>query len=141
MEKKSREDNFLIAQVAFCYFAVLNAFVLVLALTGADYSSNGATLLQKISILANTIANVFLMTLGFSVMAMSLERCTKVVWRIALIVLFVAVTVNVLAMLAQLAIMPILSTIVSVAGIASLLYERNAVFGRSKSNTSGIVHV
>ncbi|UVA80180.1 hypothetical protein [Pandoraea commovens] len=140
MEKKSPKDNFLIAQVAFCYFAVLNAFILVMALIGTDYSLNGASLLQKISVLANTIANVFLMTLGFVVMAMSLERCTKVVWRIALFVLIVAVIVNVLAMLAQLTIMPILSTIVSVAGIASLLYERNAVFGRSKSNTSGVLH-
>ncbi|VVD79951.1 hypothetical protein [Pandoraea anhela] len=140
MEKKSLKDNFLIAQVAFCYFAVFNAFVLVLALIGTDYSLNGAPLLQRISILASTIANVFLITLGFSVMAMSLERCTKVVWRIALIVLGVAVIVNVLAMLAQLSIMPILSTVVSVAGIASLIYERNAVFGKSKSDTSGVVH-
>ncbi|VVD88049.1 hypothetical protein PCA20602_01475 [Pandoraea capi] len=140
MEKKSLKDNFLIAQVAFCYFAVFNAFVLVLALIGTDYSLNGAPLLQRISILASTIANVFLITLGFSVMAMSLERCTKVVWRIALIVLGVAVIVNVLAMLAQLSIMPILSTVVSVAGIASLIYERNAVFGKSKRDTSGVVH-
>ena len=140
MEKKPRKDNFLIAQVAFCYFAVLNAFALVLALIGTDYSLNGASSLQKVSVLANTIANVFLMTFGFAVMAMSLERCTKVVWRIALFVLIVAVIVNVLSMLAQLAIMPILSTTVSVVGIASLLYERSAVFGKSKSDTSPVVH-
>ncbi|VVE69516.1 hypothetical protein PAN31117_03355 [Pandoraea anapnoica] len=73
-------------------------------------------------------------------MAMSLERCTKVVWRIALIVLLVAVIVNVLTMFAQLSIMPILNTVVSVAGIASLIYERNAVFGKSESDTSGVVH-
>jgi len=140
MEKKSRKDNFLIAQVAFCYFAVFNAFIPVLALIGADYSMNGAPLLQRISILASIIANVFLVTLGLSVMAISLERCTKVVWRIALIVLSVAAIGNVLAMLAQLSIMPILSTMVSIAGIASLIYERNAVFGKSKSDASNVVH-
>lgn len=140
MEKKSQKDNFLIAQVAFCYFAVFNAFILVLALIGADYSMNGAPLLQRISILASTIANVFLVTLGFSVMAMSLERCTQVVWRIALIVLLVAVIGNVLAMLAQPSIMPILSTAVSVAGVASLIYERDAVFGKSRSDASDVVH-
>ncbi|MFK0378199.1 hypothetical protein [Pandoraea sp. NPDC090278] len=137
---KSNKDNFQIAQIAFCYLCVINVFGLLLMLLEANYSAIDMSLMQKISVVATVIANASLMALGFFFLAISLERCTKVIWRIAVLVLSVAVIANVLATLAQPAIMPLLNTIVSISGIASLLYDRKVVFGKSESDTSGVVH-
>ncbi|MCP3706220.1 hypothetical protein M3I54_04345 [Paraburkholderia sp. CNPSo 3274] len=80
------EDNFAVAQVALYLFAILQVVLTLMTATGAvplGIAAQASTM-QRLSATSNTAVNLLCFAVGYVLLARCLNRCTPLVWRIAL---------------------------------------------------------
>lgn len=97
------EDRFAVAQVVLYVFAVLQIVVGLATATGGVPLGIAAeaTTMQRVSAITNALINVVCFVAGYFLLARCLNRCTRLVWRIALTVFLVNAGASALAMAAH----------------------------------------
>ncbi|GJH25506.1 hypothetical protein [Caballeronia novacaledonica] len=117
-----RDDPFAVAQVALYIFAGQSALSALMTLTGAiplpiDVQ---ASLMQRVSFIASAAATSLCLALGYLLLARCLDRCTKLVWRVALGMFLLSALLSALAFFASPSTFPILTGGLSIAGAWSI---------------------
>lgn len=121
-----RDDSFAVAQVALYIFAGQSALSALMTLTGAiplpiDMQ---ASLMKRASVIASAAATSLCFALGYFLLARCLDRCTKLVWRVALGMFLLNALLGALAFFASPSIFPILTGGLSIAGAWSIFEGR-----------------
>jgi|GEM_PF-1409403 len=128
-----RDDSFAVAQVVLYIFAGQSALSALFSLTGAiplpiDVQ---ASLMQRVSFIASAAATSLCLGLGYWLLARCLDRCNKLVWRVALGMFLLNAILSALAFFARLSIIPILTGCLSIAGAWSIFRGRKTFDDRS----------
>lgn len=123
------KDHFAVAQVALYIFAILQIVIVLMTATGGvplGLSSQASTI-QRLSAIANTVANLLCFAVGYVLLARCLNRCTTLVWRVAFSVFLINSGVTALAIAAQPNPLPVLTCSLSVAGAISVWNGRRVI--------------
>lgn len=133
------KDNFAVAQVALYLFAILQVVVALMTITGAVPLgiSQQASTMQRMSATANAMINILCFAVGYVLLARCLNRCTTLVWWIALVVFLINAGAAVLAIAAQLNPYQVLTFCLSIAGAVSVWNGRgvNRKYASSESTS------
>lgn len=123
------EDRFAAAQVALYIFAILQIVATFMTATGAgSIGINDQTpTMQRVSLTANAVVNVLYFLVGYLLLARCLNRCTRLVWRLALATFLANVAIASIAIAANPNQYPVLTCCLSVAGLISVWNGRKAV--------------
>ena len=123
------KDNFAVAQVALYLFAILQMVLALMTVMGVVPLGIApeASMLQRVSATANSVVSILCFPAGYLLLARCLDRCTALVWRIALGVFLSNVGLTVLAIMAQPGPYPVLTCGLSIAGAISVLKGRSAI--------------
>jgi len=124
------EDKFAVAQVVLYVFAVLQIVVALATATGGVPLGVAAeaTTVQRISATTNALINVLCFVVGYLLLARCLNRCTRLVWRIALSVFLINAGAAALAMAARHNVpFQALACSLSIAGAISMWRGRKVV--------------
>jgi lysylphosphatidylglycerol synthetase-like protein (DUF2156 family) len=121
-----RDDSFAVAQVALYIFAGQSALSALLILTGAIPLpiDAQASLMQRASVIASAAATSLCLALSYLLLARCLDRCTKLVWRVALGMFLLNALLSAPAFFARPSIFPILTGGLSIAGAWSFFRGR-----------------
>lgn len=90
-------------------------------------SAPQASTMQRVSATANAVITVLFFTAGYVLLARCLNRCTGLVWRIALSVFLINTGTTALALVAQPGPYPVLTCGLSIAGVISVWNGRKAI--------------
>lgn len=122
-------DKFAVAQVALYIFAILQVVVALMTASGAISLGLApqASTMQRVSATTNAVITVLFFTVGYVLLARVLNRCTSLVWRIALSVFLINAGTTALALVAQPGPYPVLTCSLSIAGVISVWSGRKAV--------------
>ena len=124
------EDRFAVAQVVLYVFAVLQIVVGLATATGGVPLGIAAeaTTMQRVSAITNALINVVCFVAGYFLLARCLNRCTRLVWRIALTVFLVNAGASALAMAAHHNVpFQVLACSLSIAGAISVWRGRSVI--------------
>ena len=131
------EDNFAVAQVALYLFAILQCVVALMTATGAVPLgiAAGASYLFRLSTIVNSVVTILCFAVGYCLLARSLARCTRLVWRIGFEIFLLNMALASLGIAANPNLFSVLTFCLSAAGALSVWRGRHAV----KDNTIGSV--
>jgi hypothetical protein len=123
------EDKFAVEQVALYLFTILQVVLALMTVSGAVPISIGpqASTMQRLSLMTNSVINVLCFAVGYALLARCLNRCTRLVWRIAFSVFLINAGVAALALAAQPGPYPTLTCSLSIAGAISVWNGRRVV--------------
>jgi hypothetical protein len=124
------EDKFPVAQVALYVFSVLQIVVALATAMGGVPLGIAAedTAVRRVSTIANAVIIILCFAAGYILLARCLNRCTRLVWRIALSVFLVNIGAAALAIAAQPSnLLQILIFSLAVAGAISVWRGRGVV--------------
>lgn len=123
------KDRFAVAQVALYLFAILQCVVALMTIFGAVPVGIApqASTMQRLSLVTNSVINILVFAIGYILLARCLNRCTKLVWRVALATFLVNAGVAALAIAAQPNLYPVLTCGLAVAGAISVWNGRDMI--------------
>jgi hypothetical protein len=123
------EDNFAVAQVALYLFAILQCVVALMTATGAVPLgiAAGASHFLRLSVIANSVVNILCFAVGYCLLARSLTRCTRLVWRIGFGIFLLNMALASLGIAANPNLFSVLTLCLSAAGALSVWRGRRAV--------------
>jgi hypothetical protein len=137
LENQIVKDRFAVAQVALYLYAILQVVVALTTAAGAVPIGilPQASTIQRVSATTNAVVNVLCCAVGYVLLARCLNRCTKLVWRMALSVFLINAGVAALAMAAQPGPYPVLMCSLAIAGAISVWNGRSAVQSYSSAES------
>jgi hypothetical protein len=132
------EDRFAVAQVALYLFAILQVVAILMTVTGAVPLGivPEASTTQRLSTIATAVVNILCFAVGYVLLARCLNRCTRLVWRIAFTVFLLNGGVAALAIAAQPNPYPVLTCSLAVAGAISVWNGRRVIKRNENSHTT-----
>jgi hypothetical protein len=127
--KSPIKDNFAVAQVALYLFAILQVVLALMTASGAiplGIAAQASTM-QRTSATTNVVVNIMCFAVGYVLLARCLNRCTTLIWRIALGIFLLNTALAVLAIAAQPNLYPVLTCGLSVSGAVSVWKGHRAI--------------
>lgn len=128
-DEVTAKDNFAVAQVALYLFAILQVVAALMTLSGAIPLGVApqASTMQRVSTITNALVNVLCFAVGYVLLARCLNRCSRLVWRIAFGVFLLNIGIAALAITAQPNPYPVLTCCLSIAGAISMWNGRGVI--------------
>ena len=138
LDEALAEDNFAVAQVALYLFALLQCVIAAMTATGRVPLgiAPGGSALVRLSTTANSTVNLLCFAVGYYLLAISLNRCTKLVWNITISIFALNIALATLSIMANPNLFPVLTCGLSVAGALSVLRGRRVINRHVPSNSS-----
>lgn len=129
LEYPNTKDRFAVAQIALYIFAILQVVVALMTAVGAvPLGINPqASTMRRFSLVTNSVTNILLFAVGYILLARCLNRCTRLVWRIALVIFLINAGAAALAIAAQRNPYPVLTCSLAVAGAISVWNGRDVI--------------
>lgn len=129
LEYPNAKDRFAVAQVALYIFAILQVVVALMTAVGSVPLGIApqASTMQRLSLVTNSVINVLFFAVGYILLARCLNRCTRLVWRIALTIFLTNAGAAALAIVAQRNPYSVLTCSLAVAGAISVWNGRDVI--------------